>query len=108
MKKILIVLFMLALVGCARPTWDRMNDTQRNEALNTGFFHSGIQDWVMSDSERLNHMASPVKVILVNETSHGVFREKYKSYDVTVKDETNSVYTFYGTTWNVKVGDALR
>jgi len=58
---------------------------------------------------RLNLMTPPVKVVAIGETSHGVFRDKYHTYDIVVEDGSGSRFTFYGTTWaSVKIGDVIK
>lgn len=54
-------------------------------------------------------MTPPVVVVSKGTVSHGVFREKYKTFNVVVKTGNGKQYTFHGTEWeSVKVGDELK
>jgi hypothetical protein len=63
-------------------------------------------------SYRINLMPVPVPVTVVSigEVSHGVFRVKYKTYALVVRDGAGHLWNLdVGSEWaSVKVGDVIR
>jgi len=49
--------------------------------------------WSYSWTERLSFMKSPVKVVSMAPVSHGVFREKWKNFVLTVRDGSGNLYS---------------
>lgn len=110
--KFLVVLMLLFLTACEikEPTTAQIR-ANRISILSHGYAMLGMPGGgkFFTETDRINLMKSPVTVLSIGAVSHGVFREKYKTYDVTVKDSDGDLYTLNGATWeSLKVGDVLK
>lgn len=105
--KIAIIILAL-LMGCAdQLPFSELSATQKDGILQYGYIN-GYSGY-FNEAERLTLMEPPVIVISKGEVSHGVFRDKYKTYDVVVRAGNGKFYTLSNTAWeSVKVGDILK